>query len=150
MADGVSAAAPSLLTVGVRALACSETRCTEEAMGSRWDAPPPPPNKCGFIAARLGRRASGVSRPRGTIISWVLSTERKMACRQRGRGRAEDRDDEAAHGGEEGNMVGAFSHKAPVSRRLFFRSFKVQRSSRLPASRGEEEILYFSHCQTMS
>lgn len=82
-------------------------------MGSRWDAPLPPPltspNKCGFIAARLGRRASGVSRPRSSIISWVLSTEREReretGCRQRGRGSAKDRDDE---GGEEDNMVGAF------------------------------------------
>lgn len=72
-------------------------RCTEEAMGSRWENSPPTPKKkkkkCGFIAASLGQRARGVSLPRHTIISWALSTERNMAWRQRGR--AKDRDDGA-------------------------------------------------------
>ena len=58
-------------------------RCTEEAMGSRWENSPPTPQKkkkkCGFIAASLGQRARGVSLPRHTIISWALSTERNMA-----------------------------------------------------------------------
>lgn len=49
--------------------------------------------KCGFIAASLGQRAGGVSLPHGTIISWAQSTERNMARRQRGRGRAKDRDE---------------------------------------------------------
>lgn len=56
--------------------------------------PPHTHTKCGFIAS-LGQRAGGVSLPHGTIISWALSTERNMAWRQRGRGRAKDRDDGA-------------------------------------------------------
>lgn len=80
--------------------ACSQARCTEEAMGSWWENPRPQTHthtqkkKCGFIAS-LGQRADGVSLPHGTIISWALSTERNMAWRQRGRGRAKDRHDGA-------------------------------------------------------
>lgn len=78
--------------------ACSQARCTEEAMGSWWENPRPQTHthkkKCGFIAS-LGQRADGVSLPHGTIISRALSTERNMAWRQRGRGRAKDRHDGA-------------------------------------------------------
>lgn len=72
-----------------------------DVLRKRWGrggrSPPPPTHtqkKCGFIAS-LGQRAGGVSLPHGTIISWALSTERNMAWRQRGRGRAKDRDDGA-------------------------------------------------------
>lgn len=59
--------------------------------------PPHPQKKCGFIAASPGQRASGVSLPHHTIISWDLSTEKYglETKRQRKRGRAKDRDDGA-------------------------------------------------------
>lgn len=37
---------------------------------------PPSPKKCEFIAASLGQRASGLSLPHDTIISWALSREK--------------------------------------------------------------------------
>lgn len=65
-----------LLCVAVKCVSqlVSQARCTEEVMGSRWENIPP--KKCEFIAASLGHRASGLSLPHDTIISWALSREK--------------------------------------------------------------------------